>query len=227
MINMKKYALLLFSLFLLTGCTVKYNLTIKDDLTIEETIDTKETEAYFEENYEFYERKEAIDGIWENMASDYVSKGYTYTQNYDNTGIKIKNSYASFEDFISKTTIYKQYFDKTNYEENNGVISIETEGFYPYVEQDPERFAIETIEINIKIPFKVKTHNADKVFKNIYTWKIDKETKEKTIKIKYDTKQEYNNTKNIDYFVLFGIIIFVIVVALFIYGKVKLTDNSI
>lgn len=226
MIIMKKI-IILFSLFLLTGCTVKYNININEDLKVDETIDVKEKESYFDENYEFYERKDAIDSIWENMASEYVSKGYTYTQNYNNTGINVKNTYDSFENYIQQSNIYNQYFDKINYIDNNGVISIETEGFHPYTEQDTERFAIEETEISIKIPFKVMSHNADDVFRNIYTWKIDKNTTNKIIKIKYSTIQNYNNSKNLDYFALFGIIIFVIIVGLFIYSKVKLTDNSI
>lgn len=211
----------------MTGCTATYTITINDDSKISEVVEIEESKEYFDTNYEFYERKEAIDELWKTMASPFSSIGYTYTQNYDHTGINVKNSYNNIEDYINKTTIYTQYFDKINYTIDNGIVKIETEGFNPYLEQDPERFAIESVDINIKIPFQVRSHNADSVYKNIYTWHIDKNTKNKTIKLEYNQNSKQSNSKRVDYLLLFGIIILVSITGLFIYYKVKSTDNSI
>ena len=46
------------------------------------------------------------------------------------------------------------------------------------------------VELSITLPYKVISHNADKVYKDTYTWYLEKDQELRTIKIKFDTSSK-------------------------------------
>ena len=89
---------------------------------------------------------------------------------------------------------------------------------------------IEDSTINVELPYKVIENNADSVDKNknIYTWYIDKDTKEKEILLKYNSNDVYAlNMKTIgtkvNMTVVYLVIIFLVLVLIgyFMYVYVK------
>lgn len=225
--SMKKNIMLLIICIFLTGCSVDYNLIVNEDLSINEQINASETEAYFDKEYTYYERKEAIDNLWENMTSVYDKK-YTYTYNSNDTGVIVNNNYNSIEEYID-SKLYKQYFENVEYEKNGNKVIIKSTGeFYPYTTQDFEKFPINDFKLNIKVPFKVVKNNADSVEGNIYTWKIDSKTKDKSLYLEFDTSKNYtNSSRAIDFKIIFGIILVVSIIGIYIYYNIKKNDSLI
>ncbi len=222
-----KRLLLLSSLMLITGCTAKYNLIINDDLSVSDEITASETIKYYDENYSLYDRNTAITNLWDNMSSifDY-SRHYTYKINDNNTGIVAVSEYSSLQDYINRNSIYKQYFEKIDFSLNDDIITIKTSGdFYPYVEQDPERFPIDSFSLNIKLPFKVLNSNADLIDGNTYTWHINKDTKEKSIYLEFDSSKK---VASVDYKMLITItVIILLIIGIYIYYNKLINKGDI
>lgn len=228
--KMKKILLAVLVLFIMTGCSLDYNIILKDDLSIKEEFEASEPLNYFFEEYEFYDRDEIIDIFFERDKEKQPKVSYKKINNKDDTGAIISAEYKDLKDYLNRTTIYKQYFEKIEVSEESNIVSIESKGkFYPYVTQDFERYAIDDAKIKIKVPFKVIENNADEIEKDIYIWKIDKETKNKKIILRFDKKNniKLNNEKNMTLTIVISVISIIIFVGLFIFAKLKNVDNSI
>lgn len=228
---MKKIKILIAVLFIsfLSGCTVNYNIVINEDLSIEENASIEETQSYFEENYTYYNSSEIVDSLWNLYIEDYKEANYTYTQNSKQTGVYAKAQYKNFEEYKSKTTIYHQLFENVDYNVEGNIVTLRAIGYYPYNDQDPNRFAIDKATITIRIPFKVIETNADKISSDTYVWNVDKYDNEKEIIVKFDLSKVLNKKENKDiyYFIVFGIIVTIIGIVLFVTYKIKNNDNSI
>ena len=48
---MKKWLLLIISIFLITGCKVEYNITINDNLSVSESVNMTGTDDFFDVYY--------------------------------------------------------------------------------------------------------------------------------------------------------------------------------
>lgn len=214
---------------MLTGCNTDYTINVNNDLSVDEKASIEETYYYFEENYTYYHSSEVLDLLWDQFSDKYKDNSYTYTHNSSETGIYVKASYKNIDEFVNKNKIYNQFFEKIDYTKKQNQITLETKGeFYPYNEQDPEKFAIESTKINIVVPFKVISNNADQVSGNKYTWYINKDTKDKKIKITFDTSNSQIKKQSKNYYlIIIGIGIFIGIIILYISYKIKRADNEI
>lgn len=205
---MKKTILLIFIIFLLTGCNSKYNIHIDEnkiydnieiyeDSGIIKNANKKQTDEFndylldWERGYDFYKR--------ELYATDKIT-GYRYT--YDFT----------FEEYDAMTQLRKCY--ETFEFKNNNIISLNTSeeflcgDYYPNVGQ---------VEINITSKYEIIESNADKKNNNKHTWIINKKNyKNKPIVLKIDKGSEHLDIKPSQKFTTKQIIITTIFIILVI-----------
>lgn len=231
MIKLDKLKKITFVLLVLlaTGCQANYKITFNDDLSINEEITTDESTQYFDENYKYYSREEAIASIWKNNIEKYKDAGYTYDLNDGSTGAIIKSTYNDFDEYLEKTTIYKQYFEDISYQKSGNIVKIESTGdFYRYSAQDCEKFPVSDLKITITVPYKVIKNNADKTEKNNYIWTIDKNTKDKKIELIFDKSQKKSNsTVKLDFILIFAIIFVIAMIGVYIYYRIKRNDDKL
>ena len=211
---MKKIFLLLITVFLLTGCTAKYEINITKD-TINDII-TIETESNKVNNA----NKQTTDtfnqkiGEWENGHDFYKREiittaettGYQYTYNFN------------YDEYDAMSQIRKCYKD-FNLTYNNDITLTTSKDFlcktyYPQVK---------TFTISITSEYEISSSNADEVKDNIHTWKINNHNyRNKPINIKINKNQKYipEEEPNYDFIksILF-IIFFIILIIIFIKRK--------
>ena len=100
---MKKLILFLIP-FLITGCTINYELDINDDLSVTENIKVLEDASYFNREASADDTyKKIVDiGMSENgyLRYDYIKENNLY-------GGKTIRKYKSLEDFVNEATSYK------------------------------------------------------------------------------------------------------------------------
>lgn len=216
---MRRCLLILLTLLFITGCKVTYSLDIENDFKIKESISASETVKYFDENYKYYDRKEAIDGIYETMKSK-IPVDYAYKHNENDTGVLANYEYNNIKEYLKKNNFYKQFFENIDLTEKGSIISIKSTGeFYRYSLQDFQRFAIDEFELKIKVPFKVISNNADEVNGNTYIWRINSKTENKSIVLEYDTS--ILGARQYDTIIIIIAVIIIASVILFVRYKIK------
>ena len=199
---MKKILLIIFILFMASGCKAEYNLTI-DDI---------EKFTYEETGYLIANNKEEFlglyDSIWPTTAymdSDYNSES---PDKIPGTEYYEVESYQEKDEYKMK---YHYVFPSNRFAESNGVRT----GFYDFsltknetentTTLDSGKFnyekfpGLEELKINITINNQVFVHNADSVNGNTYTWIINPNNFETArILLSYQNNQivETNNNEN-------------------------------
>ena len=230
MIILKKNRLILLILlgFLLTGCTVDYNIVIKSDNSISENINING--QTFSNNEEFSEIKQEII----NQLSDNLNKyNYEYTINKNNNQVLVEiNKESNFKELLNNS-LYNEVFEDYELFVNKGIQSFRNAGsnylaelfvVKNYEEDLKVSKKIDTLNINIKFENIVTSTNADKYDEktNTYTWVFKEEDINKTIKFSYDTSQKFkeNNMfefKNIIIIIVIVLIVLIILISSFIF----------
>ena len=213
--KMKKKLIILFLLFLTSGCSVKENIIINKDLSVNEEVSMSGTKSFFDNRYMVL----PINVIKEVLTSfdrenNLIQNGYMYDIYEDERYPRVlaQKKYDSISSFTEQTIFKNQYYEylKTNIDGN--LISIKSSEFTNYEDGDIYKYSIKSCIINIKLPFKVISSNADKIDKktNTYTWLINEKTTDKIIDITFDKSRiyVYNLSR---YIVIFLVILFVII----------------
>lgn len=209
----KKILILLTITFLLTGCTVNYNLRIYPSKIIESV-----TITGLKSNL----GKGGIETIKEEKLPASIITGGNYVSTYkekDNYSIVNYNYSHNIEKFE------KSYFLNKCYENNDikidgNILSISTSEIFNCYNMYGK---IEKTEIVIETSSKVNENNADKVKGNKYIWYIDQGNyQNKPINIKVDISSNYeyllSNTKEI--MIVMGTIVgIILIIILFIVNK--------
>ena len=199
---MKKLILFLIP-FLITGCTINYELDINDDLSVTENIKVLEDASYFNREASADDTyKKIVDiGMNENgyLRYDYIKENNLY-------GGKAIRNYKSLEDFVNEAESYKKLFSGLDLSINENIVTLKSVGEFNVQEvsfnseEFPDVRIPEDVYFSIKVPFKVISHNADRVDNNynIYYWDIrESTTKDKNIEITFDTKQKHTSIKKL------------------------------
>lgn len=225
---MKKiYKVLLFIifLFLFTGCTVDYNITFKSDNTLDENIQISEsTELLKESGYTIDEIVESkIDSYSDEISNNSFS--IKRVNNDTNTSVILSSSNKSVSKFI-EFPYFTKMFNGADIDEKNNIYSFETNGiynqsglFYDLSGTVDEGF-IDQININIKFEDSVISTNADSYDESTdtYTWTINSETEDKSIKFELLKTNEEKNSKetfNFMYILIgIGVIVGIIIIVL-------------
>ena len=187
-----KYLFLLLVIVLFTGCTVKYDLNIDDDLSVTEKVKATEKEGTVKTNtgvssdkavqylFNIYKR----DGINPSISSridngDLIGESSASHKSIDAYAKNFSSDIFKKADLSKSGSLYTLTFKQTEKLSN-------TSSIVPIYDE---------VEVSISLPFKVKEHNADRVYGDTYTWRFKNNQELRKIKITFDT------AKKNDYFV--------------------------
>ena len=158
---MKKNIFLLLILFLLTGCTCNYNVSVNKDLTIDEEITIYGTSKL----YSAYYKTNKVDVLKENLdhyVEELKENNYEYSlYEEDNPYIVIKKKYQNMEEYLNNSKFFNDYFDEISYNKDGNIVKLETVGFNPNEEDNPDRFYVENALINVKLGYEVVDTNME------------------------------------------------------------------
>lgn len=194
---MKKKLLLILTIFLITGCTGKYDLTITDEEKVNEKIIISVL------NDDIINLNYTIDEYLDN--NSYVYKNNPIYSEYE---IKTKKSnpnshfiatrtYKNLDEYI-KSNSFKSMFNTANIERTDKYITFTTtkNAYLQNIKNDQivsNEYKYDSFEINIKFYNEVVDNNADKVDKsnNIYTWYVSEDSQKDIIYFKIGPKVKY------------------------------------
>ena len=202
---MKRIKLLFIfvAILLLSGCSGVYDLKINEDQSIVESIDLnieKQEDTYDKINKLFKEY-------------DILDDDYTISETNDGIKVIYSREYMNYEDYIVNSVLYKELFNDLNYTNENGIVSFNANT--KILANTPlgstknvvNAFDIPILNINIEVANEVVSNNADSITGNIYTWSIDKDTKDKTISLKISSDNNSNNRLYIIVLIAVGAIV--------------------
>lgn len=231
----KRIILLIIVVLLTTGCTCEYNLNI-DNNTYHENITltgtTSEEMSNFNNKWQIPVDKEEYDNIGGDTESNIKTDSDIYE--YTKTGNKLTFKYDFTTSGINNSTAISQCYTLatiTSYQ--NSIIISTSDKVNCFDKYAP----LTNIKINITTTKNVKSHNADSVSGNTYTWNITKDNaNNKPINMLIDNSVasssstssnssniDDNNTKKKDYtFYIFCLIILaVLLLGYFIFTNIK------
>ncbi len=195
-----KLVLMCLMLLILTGCNAKYTLTINDDKSSKEKLIIADYEKYYDDS----------------LIPEIINDTFNYSKDvsyYSNKYLTIERNMKEYVNLYNNSQI-KKYFGNVNISENkisfepdyDKCIFLFSDGG-DYDENGKKIVSNDKIEINLTIPFKIKTSNADKINNNTYTWTYDIKQCNKELYI------EFYKSKVSTYILLFiGLIIVTICV---------------
>ncbi len=214
---MRKLILLFVSVFVLTGCSVQYDLEIdKDTISEDMKVSILNTET---------DRNTFLNQVNIPMKVYSDKNEYYDVKNDDNDGnfnvvYSYKHDFSNYENSTFLNKCYQSHVIKNS----NDYISISTDEKFNCIILEDDLFA-SPVTINITTKLKVISNNADKVSGDTYTWIIDESNYlNKPIniemKIPSDKTALVSQTKNTFIMILaFAIPILLIVLLVYIKNK--------
>lgn len=222
-----KRMLFIFVIFILSGCSVDYNLYVNEDKTISEKVIAQESTNKLE-SLTRTKGEQAITYIYNMYKRDNEDINLSNQTSNDTTKVLATTYHNDIEDYADKFT--SDVVNKASVTKYNGVVTLLLNQSQK-LNDDSYSLIYDTIKVNIHIPFKVVDHNADSVQGNTYTWNINKNSDLKNIKISYNEEQLKNksvikinnNIFNINYGIIAGsvIIVVVLLIVLIVYMNNK------
>ncbi len=200
---MRKSILLLLIIFMVTGCSVQYNLEINSS-SVKENTNIKFAKETFDgtlsslSNYNMPITQDSKQVDFYNLDVSEDAANYYLKYNYEFDHQKYVNSY-----FV------KNCYETVKLEEKYGQIHFYTSSQFRCINLD-DGGHIDSATINIKTDMRVIENNADEIKDNIYTWKInEKNSDNKPINIVMEKNDDIdtlvNNTK--DMLIILGAIL--------------------
>ena len=221
---MKKNIFLLLILFLLTGCSCRYDITINKDLTIDEEIIIYGTNRL----YSAYYKTNKVDVLKENLENyleELKENNYEYKLIEEGEPhIVITKKYQDIENYLNNSLFFNDYFDEISYNKDGNIVSIETMGFNPNEEDNPDRFYVEKLEVNIKNAYEINDSNSLIIDDNTNTYKYNllEDSNDFKIFLSYDLSKRFNpHKKNLIYIVIAILIIIITWVTMFFINRKK------
>ena len=218
-------------IFLLSGCSVEYDLNINEDNSVTEKVVAAEKTNRIESMtgqrgeqaitymYNMFKRDDKS-SITSRKDGNYTVA--TVTKVHDNI-----DRYA--EDFRADV------FKKIYVEKKDGVVTLTATQNQVLDKSLSSSLLYDTIQINITLPYVVVDNNADQVKRNTYTWNIKKNDDLKTIKLKYKENNDSNKvnlnfngkTVNVAYGLIIGIGFAIVILIIFTIVFFKNRKNNI
>lgn len=229
----KRIILLIIAVLLTTGCTCEYNLTI-DNNTYHEKITltgtTSEEITNFSNSWQIPVDKDEYNDIGGDTNSNVNITGDIYE--YSKTGNNLIFNYDFTTSGINNSTAISQCYSKATITAYQDSIIISTSDKVNCF----DRYApLTNLKINITTTKPVKSHNADSVSGNTYTWNVNStNANNKPINLLIDNSNASSsstsssstnntNTKEKDYtfYIFCVIILLVMLLGYFIFTKIK------
>lgn len=221
---MKKNIFLLLILFLLTGCTCNYNVSVNKDLTIDEEVTIYGTSKL----YSAYYKTNKVDVLKENLdhyTEELEENNYEYSlYEEDNPYVVIKKKYQNMEEYLNNSKFFNDYFDEISYNKDGSIVKVETVGYNPNEEDNPDRFYVEDALINVKLGYEVLDTNMELIDDktNSFSYHFREDNEDFKILISYDLSKKFNpHKKNMIYIVVAILIIIITWVTLFFVNRKK------
>lgn len=182
----KKILVILLICFLFTGCTANVNINIDKNNSVTEEVllsqNIAELEGYGVSRY--------VDDEYEIRLGSNNLPNYKVDILDDNENImrKYSNSYNNIC-ILFKESVFKDYFDDITCTESNDIYEVVASSKYLSSGENE----LQSLSLNITLPDKAVSSNANEVNENTYTWKFD-DGKESKLELKI---KKYSN-KTID-----------------------------
>lgn len=200
MVQLKKIFILLCGIFILSGCSVEYNINI-NDFEFTENVNIYADNEKEVKSLEFYLNEDIV-------AFSYDDRDFLYNTEAisgNKEGINLNFKYTDLAAY-SLSSFFEQCYEKSNISTDEEKIYIKATN---YICQGYNYNNVTSAVINLTTNHEVVSHNADKIDNGIYIWNlgnsgkdIDLELKLKTVEIKEEeseiNKDEENNKANSD-----------------------------
>lgn len=234
-----KYLLIIVCILLLTGCTVKSNITVNYDGKVSEEVYLLNKNKMFESDR--YSFKEVIDMMVKPYQDVINLKKYSYS--YENgknlSGAKVYKNYDNICSYFGNSAFNQYVYKYISCKEDNYYIEVQNATPYiPYCSQCAEWPELGDVELRIKLPISAEEQNADDIDGTTYIWKYDKNTKDKNFYLKInksslkENEEEYikkekmlKNIKKIAIIIVIALVVFGIF-AIYKFLKKKYDENS-
>ena len=217
----KNYLFLILIIFLMTGCDVKYNININDDFTVLEKSVLTGTSDFFKPYYKTT-KKNVLEEILGNYEARLKDKNYGYQLvDGDSTYVSLEKKYDNIQNYLDNSILFNDYFEKISYNTNGNLVRIETEGFNPNEEDNPDRFYVRKLEVSITCAYKVVESNATKIDKktNTYYFEMSENSDDFKILLEFDKSSRF--IKDMDKYLIIGGSIVVIIASWIFVFKVN------
>ncbi|MBQ3475506.1 MAG: hypothetical protein IJH20_04990 [Bacilli bacterium] len=178
-----KMFLLLLVIFLVTGCSVEYNLTINKDLSVNEKVIASDNTIRLKINTNLNE-KDAVNYLYKMFDREGLQTQISTITDSGNTISTVTGKHKSLENYVNNFT--SDVFRYIDYQEDGDIITLTMNQSEKVGRDRSNTLLYNNIKVVIDLPFKVKEHNADEVRYSKYTWNIDENEGLKTIRISFD-----------------------------------------
>ncbi len=234
--KLKVIGLIIATMFLLSGCTIKGEITVNYDGTVEESVSVLASTKVFESDA--YSKEEMIDSILSNYQAvlNYKNYSYDYVLDDELSGARVYKTYDDICDYFGNSAfnqyVYK-YMDCTETDEY--YIITNATNHIAYCSDCSDWPALDDVEYKIILPFSAE-QNADEQDGNTYIWRYDEnsaEDKDFYLKIskasleeakeEYEKQLEEQKNKNliITVCVIASILICIVIILFILYRKHK------
>lgn len=219
-----KKILLAFLIFLVTGCTAQYNLTIDkskitENVTValpKSTVTDDQLQPYLQNGNKVYP-----------ASTDSAIYKSDLTEDSDNYYLSYEYSHAY--DMFNQSMFAKKCYQEVNLKNNEETIFLSTSNQFNCIKMEDGAY-LDNVDVNITTKLKVKSHNADKVNGNTYTWNINEsnyQNKPINLEIKQPVSIEKIIKEETNYrFVIIILIIVILLSITFIVVKKKSKNNN-
>ena len=178
-----KIVLLMILVLLVSGCSVKYNLTINDDKSVNEEVIAEEYTKRMNLSTGLSD-KESIDYLYNLFNRVGLKTKITSKKDGNLTIATVKGYHDSLDDYVDNfnSDIVKQ----VNMTKKDNIVTLRFKQSEVLSTTSSKGFAYNKIKVSIEVPFKVVDHNATSIQKNIYSWEIKEDEPVKEMMISFD-----------------------------------------
>lgn len=230
----KKLLILVFCLFIFSGCTVKYDLVIDNKKRVSENI------TLLESNDNILKYSSSVDDFLEKNSENFEDYSIKNLIGKTESGYNLRKDYSSLYTYKT-SSFYKLAFDDATIDDTTKGLNFNTAGEYHRNNiftvplESVFKYSVDEVIVNIQFYNEVISSNADNIDKstNTYTWLIKKEDTAKQIqfslsdKVRKDIMIKDFIKKNKLLLLLFGGIIFVVVIFVKSFFQVMDKNNKI
>lgn len=200
--NKLRYLILIFSsLLLFTGCSAEYDLNILEDLTLEEAL-------YVRDGNTNYSPFSMIGSLENDYGKDYdimpIGDGFSCLDDDCNNaeyiyGFVATKNYSKYNKY-SSSKVVSEYFGNVSLTKSGSRFTLKAApgnqiaSFMSDVNYI--KASLDELTVNVSVPFKVISNNADSSNNNTYTWNYRKDDYDRKIELVFDIsdKTDYNGS---------------------------------
>lgn len=215
-------------MFLLCGCSVEYNLDIFSDNTIKESVVAEEKTNRMKINTGLDETS-SVEYLYDMFKREGYDTHIKTKTDGDNTISTVIGYYDSIEKYSENFT--SDLFEKVDITTKDDIVTLNMNQTVQLTDDTSSSLVYDSVTINIKLPFKVISNNADKVKNDTYTWYVSKDEDLKNISISYDKSVNKNEKTvkignssirvKVKYIVISIIVILILSITLIVYRNNK------